>query len=659
MLPSIPQPTLPSARRQSWVLALPGLGILALVIAIFSLLWNQHKAEREEQQTTLIADVLWLEQNIRFSLTGIEEQLRALSLDLDQKPGSTDLFRLRAAHLAKNTPELLQVLWLDDALGVRSGVPSAKLPEEILADPATLPRQIDVARRLGKPIYSAPLNSPSKSTRFFVLVPLYAEDRITGMLAGIYDMDALLRNHVPWWFTEKYQVRILDDGGRVFASKSNVVTGPAEGPSYTVNLDAPSGQTRLMVTAYKRAGNPAQRGLVAAILLLSSGVLYSLWSIRKLMRRRHETEQALREAHAFRQAMEDSLTVGMRARDLTGRITYVNSAFCRMVGFSADELVGLSPPMPYWVPEEIEATRAIHDDVLAGQAPREGIEIHLMRKGGERFDALIYEAPLIDAAGQQTGWMASVLDVTERKRAEELYRQQQEKIQFTSRLVTMGEMASTLAHELNQPLSAIASYAAGCLNRLEAENLSPTELKPPLTKLAAQAQRAGQIIRRVHDFVRRSEPKRGPCDLNAIIEDALGLLEATAKKRGARIRSDLDPNLPTALADRVMIEQVALNLMRNGLDAMTEGGHQERELVVSTHSEGQEVHLSVADSGSGIGPDVADKLFSPFFSTKAEGMGMGLNICRSIAELHRGRLWFEPNLPRGTIFHLSLPQEGK
>ncbi len=196
-----------------------------------------------------------------------------------------------------------------------------------------------------------------------------------------------------------------------------------------------------------------------------------------------------------------------------------------------------------------------------------------MRKNGERFHALVYEAKLIDGNGKHTGWMASVLDITERKRAEELARQQQEQLQFTSRLVTMGEMASTLAHELNQPLAAIASYNTGCLNLLANGQAQPGDLQPALEKIGAQAQRAGKIIRRVHDFVRKSEPKRAPCQLGEIIEDCVGFIEAEARKHHVRIECDTPPALPV-LADRLMLEQVLLNLMRNGMEAMAATPHE-------------------------------------------------------------------------------------
>lgn len=311
--------------------------------------------------------------------------------------------------------------------------------------------------------------------------------------------------------------------------------------------------------------------------------------------------------------------------------------------------------MPYWAPESLEEIRRINDGILAGNTAFEGIELTLVRKNGERFDALIYEAPLIDANGRQSGWMGSVLDITSRKRAEEMYRQQTEKLQFTARLVTMGEMVSTLAHELNQPLSAIASYNTGCLNRLESGTFEREELIQVLRKLGSQAQRAGQIIRRIYNFVGRAEPKRGPCDINEVVEDAIGLIEAEARKHGLRIEADLAPCLPQILADRVLIEQVILNLIRNGMDAMRKLPEHERLLQLSTSRADDSVLIDVADCGHGISDEIADKLYAPFFSTKDEGMGMGLKICRSIVELHKGRLWFEPRHAGGTVFRLSLP----
>jgi two-component system sensor histidine kinase DctS len=256
--------------------------------------------------------------------------------------------------------------------------------------------------------------------------------------------------------------------------------------------------------------------------------------------------------------------------------------------------------------------------------------------------------------------MASVLDVTERRRAEELARLQQEQLQFTSRLVTMGEMASTLAHELNQPLAAIASYNTGCLNLLASKAVDCGDIREALEKLGVQAQRAGRIIRRVHDFVRKSEPKRAPCALREIVDDCTGFVEAEMRKRHVRIESTLPPLSPV-LADRLMLEQVLLNLIRNGMEAMSATPENERVLHISAVASGSEVVVSVADNGCGIAPGVREKLFTAFFSTKQEGMGVGLSICRSIIEFHRGRLWVEENpqspTGHGTIFKFTLPLE--
>src|ERR1035437_8760558 len=355
------------------------------------------------------------------------------------------------------------------------------------------------------------------------------------------------------------------------------------------------------------------------------------------------------------EAMEDSLTVGMRACDRQGHVTYANPAFCQMVGFSEEELINARPPMPYWAPEEMERAQAIHSAVIEGKASREGFEIRFMRKDGSRFDALIYEAPLVDADGQHTGWMASIVDVTARKRAEELARQQQEELQLASRLVTMGEMASTLAHELNQPLAAITSYNTGCLNKLESGDFTSNELRDALGKLGVQAQRAGRIIRRVHDFVRKSEPKLARCDLAEVIDDSIGLIESAAKLLNIRIVREIQDKRPELMADRVMLEQVLLNLMRNGVEAMSNVTPERRRLTISLKQVDDQMELRVVDRGSGISPDVQEKLFTPFFSTKSEGMGMGLNICRSIIEFHRGRLWVEDNPEGGTIFVIILP----
>ncbi|MFZ2267147.1 MAG: PAS domain S-box protein [Azonexus sp.] len=643
-----------------WLLALPKLGIILLLAALLSLLWLLHLNQVDEERTALIKDVLWLEQNLYFHLNGNEEQLQQLAVDMAMLAEPRKTFRLRISHLLKNNPEISQVLWFDATHKVIDALPGTTPPDSELETfgPPVTAKAFDMARRLGKLVYSEPFFLEKNHAFIEVAVPVFQDKQFAGMLVAVYPLETLLGNLVPWWFTEKYQVIITDDNDITYAAKSHVQSSGNQ--TYEVLFDPPGYGLKLKVSTYQNNGNPLQQLLTIAIIALGAGVFWSLWIVRDLMKKRMQAEEALRAEHAFRTAMEDSLTVGMRARDLKGKVIYVNPAFCKMTGFSSEELVDRVPPMPYWVPEQIDETFAIHQSVMAGQAPLDGFEITFMRKNGERFHALVYEAKLIDGNGQHTGWMASVLDVTERKRAEELARQQQEQLQFTSRLVTMGEMASTLAHELNQPLAAIASYNSGCLNLLEHPDCEAQAIRPALEKIGVQAQRAGRIIRRVHDFVRKSEPRRAPCQLADVIEDCLGFVEADARKHHVRIECRI-PEMPPIPADRLMLEQVLLNLIRNGMEAMTGTAEEHRKLQILIGLEDAELQVSVTDQGSGIAPEIRDKLFTAFFTTKPEGMGVGLSICRSIIEFHRGRLWAEDNphssSGSGTIFAFTLPLE--
>lgn len=650
---SPPKPPTQSPHGLGWMLALPKLGVVLLVVAVIALLWLLHRNEQEEQRTTLISDVLWLEQNLRFHLSSTENQLQQLAQDLEQED-SRSIFQLRGQYLLNSISEVTRLSWINDRLEPIDNLPAQ---DQVVIQPG-YKDLFEQSKALGRPSYGRPrvTQDGAKQT---LLLPVFSQRRFTGFLVAELNLEVLLREQVPWWFAEKYQVRLIDDNGTQYATKSKVTGTTSQ--NYLLPLDPPGYGMALEVTSYRNQSTTAQRILAIAIVCLAIGVFWSLWAIRKLIRRRLEVEAALREEHAFRQAMEDSLTAGMRARDLVGTIVYVNPAFCRMTGFSAQELIGHRPPMPYWEPDEIAETMALNRAVLSGNAPSDGFEINFRRKDGSPFRALIYEAPLIDGNGKHVGWMGSVLDVTEKRRAEELARQQQEKLQFTSRLVTMGEMASTLAHELNQPLAAIASYATGCANRLEGGNWQASEIQAALTKLSHQAQRAGQIIRRVQTFVRKSEPKLQSCQLETVVEDSLALVEADIRAHGVSIDLQISAPLPPIMADQVMIEQVILNLLRNAMDAMKDNPPQQRQISIQINSLPQEMEVRISDRGCGLPPDTAQRLFEAFYTTKQDGMGIGLSICRSIIEFHRGRLWYEPNReppePRGTIFIFTLPKD--
>jgi two-component system sensor histidine kinase DctS len=409
--------------------------------------------------------------------------------------------------------------------------------------------------------------------------------------------------------------------------------------------------------------------LTAAVAALSLALLTVLALLGRDTRRRQKAELELADALAFRKAMEDSLVTGLRARDLQGRITYVNPAFCEMVGWPAESLLGQMTPPPYWPPEMITEYGRRQALRLAGNAPpREGIESVFMRRNGERFPVLIFEAPLIDAEGAQTGWMSAMLDISEQRRIEELSRASQERLQATARLASVGEMASLLSHELNQPLAAISSYANGSRNLLQGAGESGLQawreqLSEAVLRIAQQAERAGQVIKSVHDFVRRRNPSREAVAPRDLFESVLPLVRLQARKMQIELRLNLSEALPNVWCDRAMVEQVILNLARNGMQAMGDATSTRRGPRVLTLSLGllasdvsrQTLVFEVADLGCGIDPEVELNLYTPFFTTKEEGMGLGLSLCRTVVEQHGGQLSHRPNQPCGTIFGFTLP----
>jgi len=646
-----------SRATQGWHWFAPRVGVCLIVAALLGLVWIPLRQEQEENRAGLIRDVLWLEQNIQFSLASDAGQLWHLAQDSTGADLDQHRLELRVKHLLPNCPGLVQVVLLDRDGALRASSPAGIPPRgpqhwpDAVSEPA-----YRLARSTGKPAY-APPHASGSDHQFEIFVPYYRDGSSAGTVVGVYSLKSFLGGIVPWWLAEKHRVTLRDANDNVLAAKSNVPAAGRPELTHQTPLDPPGHGLLLHVESYGSRTKLLRNVLVVTILSLAGGVFWSLWSLRRHIQRRLVTEQELHEEHAFRKAMEDSLETGMRAVDLDGRIVYVNPAFCRMVGYPASELIGQGTPPQYWPPEMREHNERAVAAARAIGAPRAGIELECVRRDGQHFDALLYEAPLVDAHGRQTGWMGSVLDITERKQARERARHHQEKLAATARLVAMGEMASSIAHELNQPLSAITSYSTGCLNVIETGAASNDEIKDALRKTTQQAQRAGRIIRRIHDFVRKSEPLRSRVRLNALLEEAAGFAEADARMRRVRIRSQLSSEDLELDADPVLLQQVLLNLLRNGMDAMAATEPERREIVVRTERNGSTVTVQVVDRGCGLSPEVEKQLFEPFFTTKTEGMGMGLNICRSIMELHRGRIWAEPAPGGGTIFSFSLPLE--
>ena len=647
-----------------WVL----LAILVLALLV-TVVWLAGRHEVEQTQTVLDRDTADAVADLRDGLQRNVQTLRASlagGVDREQWEG-------RASALLRDHREWLRLEWRDPALRPLAAVDSP-YRRKVFGDNERGPEQIDVeqacstARKLGSAAYSPSHYVASvQGSGGLEVLELCVPVEGGGYLVAAYSLRDTLTELLAPMLSRGQEVAFTEsDGTRLVAIGAPRRIGTRVFTSQQL-IDLPGVTLMLRVDGWRAVPDLFPNMLTALVTAISIALVSVLVLLARDTRRRLRAERDLGDALAFRKAMEDSVITGLRARDLQGRITYVNPAFCEMVGFSAEELMRSDVEVPYWPTElahEYQRRQAVR---LAGATPpREGFESVFMRKDGSRFPVLIFEAPLINAQGSQSGWMSAFIDISEQRRVEELSRASQERLQASARLATVGEMASLLSHELTQPLAAIASYASGSLNLLGTDGPPQDgdrqEVAMAVRRIAEQADRAGQVIRSVHDFVRRRDRTRESVTPQALVDAVLPLVRLQARKLGVRVELALDDNLPAVVCDRTLVEQVLLNLARNGMQAMDMPELSERVLrlrvVRASGSPGPDarrwLEFSVADLGCGISDEVASRLFTPFFTTRPDGMGLGLSLCRTVVEQHGGVLMHEPQRPRGTIFRFTL-----
>jgi two-component system, LuxR family, sensor kinase FixL len=387
------------------------------------------------------------------------------------------------------------------------------------------------------------------------------------------------------------------------------------------------------------------RGLTLA--LIGVGIA---WFGEGLQQSRQQA--AAREAHL--QSILDTMPEAMVVIDERGIMQSFSTAAERLFGYQASEVIGRNVktlmPAPY---------RDSHDAYL-GRYLRTG-EKRIIGIGrvvvGERKDGSTFPMELAVGemiSGKTRYFTGFIRDLTERQEADARLQALLAELVHMSRLTALGEMASALAHELNQPLSAIANYMKGSRRLLENQSDDRAALiREALDKAAEQSLRAGQIIRRLRDFVARGESERRIESLKKLLEEASALALVGAKDRGVRVMFSLDPTLDAVLADKVQVQQVVLNLVRNAVESMEQSDR--RDLMIGTErgADGMAI-VKVADTGTGIAPEIANQLFQPFITTKSQGLGVGLSISRTIVESHGGRIWVEPNPDGGTVFRFTL-----
>ena len=801
----------------------PLLAIVLFTSVMGVILGTLHLQEKTQQESALFRELSFAKQRIQLRFANNLDALTTINREIAASEDQIKLKQIayeQANDLVRNNHEIIKIISLNEKIQYLWTAPlsnakadsSRKNPNDQLTNEG-LASTVELSRVTSRAAFSQfiSLNSldddPLANERkvvFWQVVPNFVGGEIVGYLAALYTAQGVLEV-VPAELKAHYRFTLLADNEKVLAMSSDRgIPKRAFSNQTSLDIGVLSPNLTLRIDTYPPPTNLTFRMLIGVVIGLCAFVIWSLWSVLKQMQVRQEAEANLRTETSFRNAMENSTPIGIRAHDMQKRITYVNRAFCEMTGWSAKELVGLTPPFPFWPDarrEELaeKMNRALKSEVIS----KTGIEGVILRRDGSQIQTRTFIAPLINEKGKQTGWVTSLIDISEpkkireelaasqerfitvlegldaavsvvdletdallfanrfyrenfgddskghfklagdsnnletlhdlaedlqdsppgiptpflyqeseseeiqledgnkwyevrrrfipwvdghlaqlliatditmRKEADELSRQQEERMQFTSRLTTMGEMASSLAHELNQPLSAISNYCMGVAKRLDG-HIDPAlnkEILPALEKASEQAHRAATIIQRIRGFVKRSEPQRKSVSITEIINDAVGLVEIEAHRHRLSITSDLAENLPEINIDPVLILQVLVNLLKNALDSVREAYPLSSrwsappvkisaDLDTSTFP--AMLRIRVTDAGGGIPVAVIERMFEPFFSTKSDGMGMGLNICRSVIESHHGRLWAsnimdsEQTKLTGCTFTILLPLE--
>jgi len=651
MQPVLPQPPsiAPNAPAGAWARTLARRGawwwvplVLSVLFTVSVAVWLElsDRADLESRQRQLITDSLSLERQITERVGEEQAQLNEFAHGFDVSMAPEAL-----AHqepVVDGLARLWQsVSWVDADTRLVAVVPEGGSFSD-------------------RPGISAHLSAPLHD----------AAGRPAGHLVVRYPPAMLVRQTVPWWLAHEYDVRLVDGYGQVVADP--LKAGDHEAPpeqSHRHSLEPAMPDTYLELSLHEPP-RPwwlrlpiVMMGVFLMMIVVATALLR--WQMNEVLR----TQTALRTEAAWRQAMEDSLTVGLRARDTDGTLVYVNRAFCDLVGFGPEELIGRATPMPYWLPDAFADSMSRHLRTMAGAAPRDGYEARWLRKDGRLIDVMIFEAPLVDAAGRHIGWMGSILDITERKRLEERERHQTDSMAHQARLTMLGEVASALAHQLNQPLTSITGYAAGVKRLLERAGQPDARLVDAMTRLGDQAAEAGRIVKRIREFLTRRSPQREAVDLAEVAHRAIALLGRELRRLQLQVEWTVAAGLPQVEADPVLIEQVVLNLVRNACDEMAAVPPTQRRLRVTIARAGSNalpgsrdaegfLRLDVDDAGPGLRGRSVEQLVTPFYSTKPEGMGMGLAICRSIIEAHHGAFDAAAGALGGARFSFTLPVAG-
>lgn len=612
---------------------------LALTLGLFistTLGWLWYVDQREAQARRSALDLMWLEQTVQQKLLLNERLLGNWSHDI-VPPSDAALaeFFSRSATLVKDNPGLLAVDLLDKDGKRIGGVPQyrerpAQLPP--VNDPL-IAAALTTAHTLGKPAYSHVIEQGAPL--WVLVVPMVDDAGHQGSVLAVYDLDRLLEQEVPWWFVQRYDLSLVDRNNKRLSPRDGALQ---DGVSELHKLSFGTDDSGLALWASPHSHGQPQALLAWLSLAVMAFALLIMWLLRVLyrwLRERQAAQQALSESREQLYAVLAGLEAAVSVSAVSdGRLLFRNRHH--------EALFALQPDgdccLVQWLNPPLDAQSRSAEVLDLGSTRW----YHVERRTMQWVDG---STVLLDIA----------TDVTVQREASNTARERDELLQHTARLASLAEFASGIAHELNQPLAAIANYSAVADSHLANDPPQLGKVQDAVTRMGQEAHRAGQIIQSLRSFIQKRAVEMRTCRVMDLLKEPLALLEPLAQRLQVQIKVQSSSELARIDCDAVMIEQVLFNLMRNALEAVAgRGGAPGQDAVtVDIAEDGDSVTVCVADRGSGIADP--SRLFQAFYTTKSEGMGLGLAICRTVVESHGGRLWAEPNPGGGARLCFRLP----
>ncbi len=635
----------------------PALALLAILAVTVTILLVLFRHENALQRNQLMRDMQSIEVSVTRELLADQQFVDRLAFELAERRDANAYFVLQAEEYVRQRPAIANISWNSVSSDTHLYAPQSRARADILSErPAMeeLERIMRLTEATERGTYTNVYRDYQQHSYLEYHSPVAHNQTQLGTISVTYPLHRLAELLVPANFTNRYSVAIMESD---IATKREQAETINDNLSQSVALTLPWRDVRLVATLLKTESSLTPRILAALTLAMAAFITWSLLALRKHVKRRDEADLALVASHERFETVTEALDAAVYVADLKSNEVLFANETCRQ--FFSNASLNLEAGADVSAIES--GFDAAPSRIFAASTLIDADGKHLGVQKDEFFHRTsnrwyLLRAKCIQWVDGRVARMHMASDITDRKQTDELNRQQQEKLLLTSRLLTVGEMASTLAHEINQPLSAIASYNQGCVRRLRSGAWDAEEIASTLEKASAQAERAGQVIQRVREFLRNREPTRTAHNVNDVMSGVAKLVELEAEQAQVELKLKLHADLRPVLMDRIMVEQVVLNLVKNAIEAMKNTNLLSRSLTMTTLPSGDDVvEVSITDQGHGITAESEAELFKPFFTTKPEGMGIGLNICRSIVELHEGRLWFSRNAGAGSTFRFTLP----